>query len=77
MASLVFKNRNPKTVKLAEKASNDREGATEREWARQREKKYTHFQAKLIVSMAEIVVKPNKRSSTVGWKRKRIEIFAC
>lgn len=31
MASLVFKNRNPKSVKLAEKASNDRVRETERE----------------------------------------------
>lgn len=77
MASLVFKNRNPKTVKLAEKASNDREEESERMWAREGEKKYTHFEAKLIVSMAEIVVKPNKRSSTVGRKRENIEIYAC
>lgn len=47
------------------------------EWAREGEKKYTHFEAKLIVSMAEIVVKPNKRSSTVERKRESIEIYAC
>lgn len=40
-------------------------------------KKYTHFQAKLIVSMAEIVVKPNKRPSTVGRKYESVDIFIC
>lgn len=29
-------------------------------------KKHTHFRVKLIVSMAKIVVKPNKRPSTMG-----------
>lgn len=38
-------------------------------------KKYTHFQAKLIVSMAEIVVKPNKRPSTVGRKYESVDIY--
>lgn len=69
MASLVFKNRNPKSVKLAEKASNDRVRETTRERERETDGKKHTFSSQVNCKHGRNCCQAKQKAKHSGYKR--------